>query len=98
MYACEVIEYGSVEEIYARTANHPYTAGLFNCIPDLYTTAERLEPIPGFMADPTDLPQGCKFAPRCPHCTQRCLEENPALHMLGNHGIKCHMFDGKEAE
>ena len=98
VYAGEVIEYGSVEEIYARTANHPYTAGLFNCIPDLYTTAERLEPIPGFMADPTDLPQGCKFAPRCPHCTQRCLEENPALHMLGNHGIKCHMFDGKEAE
>ena len=76
----------------------PIPPGCSTASPNLYTTAERLEPIPGFMADPTDLPQGCKFAPRCPHCTQRCLEENPALHMLGSHGIKCHMFDGKEAE
>ena len=93
VYAGEVIEYGSVEEIYAREQNHPYTAGLFNCIPDLYTTASRLEPIPGFMADPTDLPQGCKFSPRCPHCMERCKAEAPEMHHIdGAHSIKCHLF------
>ncbi len=98
VYAGEVIEQGSVEDVYARKDNHPYTTGLFNCIPDLYTTADRLEPIPGFMADPTDLPQGCSFAPRCPHCTQRCLQEKPSMYLRGNHGVKCHRFSGKEVK
>ncbi|MDE6839372.1 MAG: ABC transporter ATP-binding protein [Oscillospiraceae bacterium] len=98
VYAGEVIEQGSVEDIYARKNNHPYTSGLFNCIPDLHTTADRLEPIPGFMADPTDLPQGCSFAPRCPHCTERCLNESPNMYLRGSHGIKCHRFSGEEAE
>lgn len=98
VYAGEVIEQGSVEDIYARKNNHPYTSGLFNCIPDLHTTADRLEPIPGFMADPTDLPQGCSFAPRCPHCTERCLSESPNMYLRGSHGIKCHRFSGEEAE
>ena len=92
VYAGEVIEYGSVEEIYARRKNHPYTAGLFNCIPDLYTTTPRLDPIPGFMADPTDLPEGCKFAPRCPHCMDCCASEAPEMYYMGGHGIKCHLF------
>ncbi len=98
VYAGEVIEQGSVEDIYARTDNHPYTSGLFNCIPDLYTTTDRLQPIPGFMADPTDLPQGCSFAPRCPHCTERCLKESPKMYLRGNHGIKCHRFAGEEVK
>ncbi len=96
VYAGEVIEYGSVEQIYARERNHPYTAGLFNCVPDLSTSAKRLEPIPGFMADPTNLPQGCKFAPRCARCTQRCRGEQPQLRDVGGgHTIRCHLF-GKE--
>ena len=98
VYAGEVIEQGSVEDIYARKANHPYTAGLFNCIPDLYTSADRLEPIPGFMADPTDLPPGCRFAPRCPHCMELCRQERPEIHMRGGHGIKCHLFRSQEVE
>lgn len=98
VYAGEVIEQGSVEDVYARRDNHPYTQGLFNCIPDLYTTADRLQPIPGFMADPTDLPQGCSFAPRCPYCTERCRKESPNMYLRGSHGIKCHRFSGEEVE
>lgn len=98
VYAGEVIEQGSVEDVYARGDNHPYTQGLFNCIPDLYTTADRLQPIPGFMADPTDLPQGCSFAPRCPYCTERCRKESPNMYLRGSHGIKCHRFSGEEVE
>lgn len=98
VYAGEVVELGTVEDIYARKENHPYTTGLFQCIPDLTTTVDRLDPIPGFVADPTDLPEGCSFAPRCPHCTERCLKENPEMHMNGSHGIKCHLFDEKEGK
>lgn len=98
VYAGEVIEQGSVEDVYARRDNHPYTQGLFNCIPDLYTTADRLQPIPGFMADPTDLPQGCSFAPRCPYCAERCRKESPNMYLRGSHGIKCHRFSGEEVE
>lgn len=98
VYAGEVIEHGSVEDIYSRSRNHPYTTGLFNCIPDLYTTADRLEPIPGFMADPTNLPKGCKFAPRCPYCTEKCIQENPQIYLCGTHGIKCHRFCSEEVK
>lgn len=98
VYGGEVIEHGSVEDVYARARNHPYTAGLFNCIPDLFTTAARLDPIPGVMADPTNLPQGCKFAPRCPRCMELCKQENPPLYQVGDHAIKCHLFKSEEAE
>jgi len=96
VYAGEVIEHGSVEEVYSRQVNHPYTAGLFNCIPDLFTASERLEHIQGFMADPTDLPPGCKFAPRCKSCMEICIEENPVMcYINDDHGIKCHQFSEK---
>ena len=53
---------------------HPYTIGMFESLPDLNSTSRRLKLIPGLMPDPTDLPKGCKFAPRCSHCTQACTE------------------------
>lgn len=96
MYAGEIIEYGSVETIYGREKNHPYTSGLFNCIPDLYIDSNRLDPIPGFMADPTNLQPGCSFAPRCQHCMEICMRENPHMHVVDGQGIKCHLFSGKE--
>ena len=94
VYSGRVVEYGTVEQIYARKENHPYTAGLFNCIPDLTSTLPRLEPIPGRMADPRILVEGCCFADRCPHCTGRCRKEAPVMHMKeGGHSIMCHLFE-----
>ncbi len=95
VYAGEVIEQGTVEDIFTRVKNHPYTEGLFNSIPDLTSTVERLIPIPGFMSDPTDLPGGCKFADRCPHCMERCKKEPPPVYTEGSHSIRCCLFDGK---
>jgi peptide/nickel transport system ATP-binding protein len=65
MYAGEIIELGTVEDIFDR-ARHPYTIGLFGSIPDLDKERDRLTPIIGLMPDPTELPNGCNFAPRCP--------------------------------
>lgn len=94
VYAGAVIESGTVEQVFARAKNHPYTAGLFQCIPELTIDAERLTPIPGYMADPTNLPPGCKFADRCTHCKDICVAEEPALQQLEEgHYIKCHFSE-----
>ncbi len=92
VYAGEIIESGPVEEVFTREKNHPYTEGLFNSIPHLDTDAERLIPIDGFMADPTNLPQGCKFADRCPYCMEKCRTDAPPDHVEGRHHIKCFRF------
>lgn len=93
VYSGEVIEMGTIEEVFSRKINHPYTDGLFNSIPDLTTDARRLHPIPGHMVDPTNLPKGCKFAERCSYCTENCRSVSPPLHQVNaTHFIKCHRF------
>ena len=69
--------------------------GLFNSIPDLHKKTARLQPIPGLMPDPTALPKGCSFAPRCPHCTAACEAQQPVYYENGTHKILCHLFDEK---
>ena len=57
----------------------------------------RLEAIPGAVPHPLDLPKGCKFAPRCKYCTERCMEEEPELVQVeDNHMIRC-FYPEKEA-
>lgn len=96
VYAGRVVEYGSVETVFKREHNHPYTAGLFNCIPDLHDNQPRLRPISGHMADPRKVYEGCCFADRCEHATERCHKEAPAMHCCGDHGIMCHLYENKE--
>ncbi|WP_077610268.1 ABC transporter ATP-binding protein [Clostridium sp. Marseille-P2415] len=96
VYAGEIIEQGTVEELFSKEKNHPYTVGLFNSIPDLTSDAVRLVPIPGFMADPMDLPKGCKFAQRCEHCENACKEKKPDLYGTGSHKIRCFRYKGEE--
>ena len=89
IYAGEIVEWGSLEEIYDHPT-HPYTIGLFGAIPDLNSKVRRLSPIEGLPPDPTDLPQGCYFAPRCPHATDSCRAKHPTLqHFGGSHYCLC---------
>ena len=99
MYAGEMIEDGDIEDIFESENHHPYTVGLFGSIPDLTVKEDRLHPIPGLMPDPADLPEGCKFSPRCPKCMDICLKENPPVYQMSDsHMIKCHLFkDVKDA-
>ena len=92
MYAGETIESGTVEDIFAGDRHHPYTVGLFGSIPNLDEQTDRLSPINGLMPDPTDLPTGCKFSPRCPDCMDICRQEDPAVVQNGTHCIACHKF------
>ena len=99
MYAGEFIEQGTLEDIFGSDKRHPYTVGLFGSIPDLDHKTERLSPINGLMPDPTNLPAGCKFSPRCPHCMEICRKKCPDQTFVSDtHSIRCFLFDGKEGE
>ena len=98
MYAGEIIEYGTVEDIFTGDAHHPYTVGLFGSIPSLEGDEERLHPIDGMMPDPTDLPSGCYFSPRCPKCTEQCRGVHPEEAVSGTHKIRCHLFENLAKE
>lgn len=96
MYAGEIIEMGTVEEIYASEMQHPYTTGLFGSLPDLEKKTARLQPIDGLMPDPTNLPEGCKFSPRCPKCMDICKKVKPDYTVNGTHCVACHLYDKSE--
>ncbi|MGL4393339.1 MAG: ABC transporter ATP-binding protein [Fusobacteriaceae bacterium] len=93
MYAGEIIESGTLHDIF-ESPKHPYTHGLFNSIPNLEEESDRLIPIKGIMPDPTKLPSGCKFHPRCPHATSICSERIPDdTTMLGTHKVRCLVYE-----
>ena len=93
MYAGEIIEQGSLEDIFSGDRHHPYTVGLFGAIPNINDDTERLTPIDGLMPDPTNLPKGCSFSPRCPYCTERCKAEKPAIYEKNGHVISCFRYE-----
>jgi peptide/nickel transport system ATP-binding protein len=99
VYAGEIVEYGCLEHIF-ENARHPYTIGLFGSVPMLEEDAEadRLHPIAGLPPDPTDLPDGCKFHPRCPQATDMCGQSTvPSLEIMPGHFCKCILAEKGEA-
>ena len=98
MYAGEIVEYGTLRQIF-KNPTHPYTLGLFGSLPSLKDTVRRLKPIHGLMPDPANLPAGCKFHPRCPHATELCAHQCPAVTDLGEgHLVRCHNLGGGEED
>lgn len=94
MYAGEIIEYATLEQLFEKP-KHPYTIGLFGSIPSLEEDVERLKPIKGLMPDPTNLPEGCTFHPRCPYVKEICKERQPISKDIGdNHMVKCLIYEG----
>lgn len=90
MYAGEIIELGTTEDIFGGSSRHPYTDGLFGSIPDLTKNTKRLNPIEGLMPDSTNLPEGCKFHTRCSKCKDICKTVDPQFKINGTHLIRCH--------
>jgi peptide/nickel transport system ATP-binding protein len=83
MYGGEVVEYGSVREIFEKP-KHAYTRGLLHAIPKLTGPRETLEALPGLVANAQNLPSGCKFHKRCSHCIEKCKTEIPSMLMISD--------------
>lgn len=89
IYAGEVVEYGTLREIYKDT-KHPYTEGLFGSIPILTSDVKRLQAIDGMMPDPTKLPEGCVFCERCKYAVPECSKNHPGMVTVGGtHQVRC---------
>ncbi|MEG0852733.1 MAG: ABC transporter ATP-binding protein, partial [Angelakisella sp.] len=93
MYAGQIVESGTIDEIYSNT-KHPYTIGLFGSLPSLSNKVHRLNPINGLMPDPTNLPSGCPFNPRCPQKCSICETGTPQnVEVAPGHFVRCFLCD-----
>ena len=96
VYAGQIVEHGTLEDVFEHTL-HPYTEGLFGSLPNIDDRRNRLQPIPGLMPDPTDLPKGCCFAPRCRYCTAECEKARPDKKWVSDtHYVRCSRYEEAE--
>lgn len=93
MYAGRIVEQGTLEDVFDHT-KHPYTEGLFNSLPNIQNRTAMLKPIKGLMPDPTNLPEGCAFAPRCDYATDECRKRCPKLTKISDtHSFACLAYE-----
>lgn len=99
MYAGEMVEQGSIEDILTGDFHHPYTLGLLGSIPNLDEDTTRLKSIPGLMPPPNALPEGCRFHPRCEHCMEICRHQAPEQYYdREGHYVACHLMANRKEE
>ena len=93
MYLGQIVEKGSAYEVY-NNPKHPYTKALISSVPIQHPeeVKERIT-LKGSMPSAVDLPSGCRFHTRCPHKTERCINECPTWKILDNKtGVACHIY------
>ena len=92
-YAGRIIEHGNLEDIFDHM-RHPYTKGLFDALPDIEARRSELKPIKGLMPDPTNLPTGCPFHPRCDYAMEICSQSLPQTKWISEtHCVECHLYN-----
>lgn len=98
VYAGSIMEHSTVESLYKEPL-HPYTIGLFNSIPSLDEDTERLKVIEGNPPDPSNLPNGCPFHPRCDKCMEICKNTYPTeREAREGHFVACHLYKDYKKE
>jgi peptide/nickel transport system ATP-binding protein len=94
MYLGRIVESAPTAAVF-RAPNHPYTQALLSEVPRLDQRRRRFTPVKGEIPSPLDPPSGCHFHPRCPHATERCRREAPALKEIAPGRLSaCHLNDG----
>lgn len=98
IYAGEIVESGTKEDIFDHPT-HPYTIGLFGSLPKLNEESDRLSPIRGMTPDPSRLPEGCRFHPRCPRATEECSTgKMPVVEISPGHQCRCCHVNERRAD
>ena len=97
MYAGRVVETGSTQGVFRRPT-HPYTEGLLRSLPRLDASDRSLPYIRGNPPDPTVLPPGCRFSPRCEYAVSACTAEEPSLLLVASGRSRCHFAGNLELE
>ena len=95
MYCGQVVELVPAPSVFGVCKyNHPYTEGLLRSAPSAKRAGERLQSIQGSVPSPQEMPKGCRFAPRCPYCTEKCVREAPDLvEVEKGHSVRCFYAD-----
>jgi oligopeptide/dipeptide ABC transporter ATP-binding protein len=89
MYAGRIVEHGTVRELF-NSPTHPYTQALLASVPKIDQKVERLYSIEGQPPALFDLPEGCRFAPRCQYADDRCRAEYPPTYTSPTgHDVTC---------
>jgi len=91
MYAGEIVESADVNTLF-RSPKHPYTTGLMESIPDVSTTKDRLQPIPGAVPLAGSMPEGCRFAPRCSKRMDICSTPPKLIDVGGGQSCRCWLY------
>jgi peptide/nickel transport system ATP-binding protein len=95
MYAGRLVEVGEVRDV-VKNSKHPYSQGLMGSIPSLHHKSDKLVQIEGTMPRLTEIPDGCAFHPRCPHCFERCRSQRPALLNTEPTQAACWLYDSED--
>ncbi len=94
MYLGRIIEMGPADQVLDQP-HHPYAQALVAAVPVMGGRAKRSRTqLAGAVPNPSDLPTGCRFHPRCPKAMARCRESEPVLTPVGRaHQVACHLYD-----
>jgi peptide/nickel transport system ATP-binding protein len=93
MYAGRIVEIGPTKEVFARP-RHPYGYLLLNSAPSITGPRRKLAPLKGEPPNLLKPPSGCRFHPRCPFATEKCVNESPPLEEVApGHSVECWHWD-----
>jgi len=92
MYLGRIVERGTAKEVLS-SPKHPYTQALLSAVPRIGEEGKKFIKLEGDMPSPSNPPQGCHFAPRCPHVIEACRSDYPAMVEISNtHKVHCHLL------
>lgn len=92
MYLGRLVELSDKAALFSRP-RHPYTRMLLDAIPDIRMTGRQRTPVQGEVPNPLRPPSGCSFHPRCPHASDRCRQERPAMRSFQGVAVACHAVE-----